>query len=291
VITPRNRAAFTAVPLEGVKPVVARGSIKVPADVSDEHEFLLGLYLDRTSGTTITREDLISPRLQWEENADLVSIPRTVRVNLEPDMKRRLIEPTMVEIGGGVHAGRQHLATGSVPFDTVEEMLETRQLFERWRHSTGRCLKDLDDFADWVDFAEGNRAARSAGRRPHRTAGGSADDLKRQFLRALVRAEWGVELGHRSYKEVAEWLTVGGYRTSEASVKNAKRGAGKVGAPQRGDAPLVPHSVAVTDATVALLRVILSEYPNFDYHLAFVAGHAERLEESLAKRRRIGGKG
>ena len=284
VVTPRNRAAFTAVPIEGFKPVMARGSIKVPRGVENANDYLLGVYLDRTVDTTIPREDLIALREQWVHDSDLVSVLREPRVNLEPDHKRWLVAPRMVPITGGKHAGRGHLATSSVPHDTAEDMLEVRLLFEGWRHATGRCLKDLNDWSDWLDYLASTRAAREAGRRPHRTAGGSADDLKRQFLRALVRGEWGLDLGGRSYRAVATWLTAAGYTTSESAVKNARRGVDRAKEERRrGDAPLVAHSVAVTDATVRLLRVLLKEFPSFDYTQAFVAGHLKQVQDALRK--------
>ena len=267
VVTARTRAVFTAVLAPGSKPILAKGSIKVPRGESDPNAYLLGVYLDRSRDTRIPRQDLISFRDQWAGNTDLVSVLREPRINLEPDHKRELVEPRMVRIAGGPHAGREHLATSSVPHETAAAMVEQRTLFEGWRHSTGRCLKDMDDWRDWCDYRDSTLAARQSGRRPHRTAGGSADDLKRQFLRALVHGEWGVGVGSRSYRDVAEWLSGAGYPTSLAAVKNASR-------PSAG---LVEFSVAATDKTIALLAVILETYPDFEFERAFVQGHVEKI--------------
>lgn len=287
IVAPRNRASFTAMRVEGSKAITAKGSIKVPQGVEDANDFLLGVYLDRTAETAIPREDLISLRQQWEDNADLVSVQRVPRINLEPDHKRSLLDARMVVIGGGPHAGREHLATRSMPYETADDMLEVRMAFEGWRHTTNRCLKNIDDWDDWQDYLEGLQAARQAGRRSRRTAGGSADDLKRQFLRALVRSEWGLDTSVRRYKEVAEWLSGAGFPTTETAVKNARRGSTvpKGGLPQRGAAELVPHSVAATERTLSLLRVILVRHPTFQYQTAFVAGHLQRVEAFLALQR------
>lgn len=285
LVLPRSRAAFTAGLLDGHAPILARGSIKVPAGEADANAYLLGLYLDRKADTTVEREDFVPLRQQWEEDGDLVTEKHITRLNLEPDMKRRLVRPEMVEIASGSFAGRQHLSTDSEPYDTVGEMIDTRRWFESWRDATGRCLKDLSDWEDWQDYLETTRAAEQAGRRSYRTAGGSADALKRQFLRALVRGEWGVGLGARSYRSVAEWLTAAGYKTSEASVKNAKRGSKGAGPARRGDAPLVSHSVACTPKTLELLKAILIEFPGFRFEEAFVAGHLPRVREALEGRR------
>ena len=270
VVTARSRAAFTTVLGTG-KPVIARGGIKVPVDSGDTSDFLVALYLDRTIDTRLDRTDLISLRDQWEENADLVPVERSPRINFEPDFKRDLLNPRMVTIAGGAHVGRNHLATSSQPYETVNDMLEIRDLFDGWRHTTGRCLKTLDDWADWTDYRESTITARCAGKRPHRTAGGSADDLKRQFLRAMVRGEWGVDSSGRSYQDVATWLSNAGYRTGVAGVKNAIRPASR----------LVAHSIAATEKSIALLLVILAKFPSFDWRSAYVVGHHAKVEEVL----------
>ncbi|MGC2857563.1 DNA polymerase [Novispirillum sp. DQ9] len=286
VVSPRNRAAFTAMPEAGWKPVLAKGSVKIPAGIDDANSYLLGLYLDRTSQTSVPRQDLIALRDQWRGNADLVAVQRSPLLNLEPDHKRRLIDPEMVEIGGGPHQGRHHIATSSEPFDTVDDMLETRALFIGWRHTTGRCLKSTEDWVDWEDYRLSTLAARQAGRRARRTAGGSADDLKRQFLRALVRGDWGLSLGGQTYADIAEWLTVAGYRTSVSAVKNARRGADNSERARRGDAPLVPQSVAATERTLGLLKVLLERFPDFQYRQAFVSGHVDKVDAGLRTTRR-----
>ena len=274
LVVPRSRAAFTAVPAPGSKPILARGGIKVPRGTANPRDDLLGLHLDRTAETRNPREDLISRRDQYARDADLVSVPRQPRVNLEPDSKRHLTEPRMVAIAGGPHEGREHLATSSVPHPTVDAMAEERTLFDGWRHATGRGLKTMEDWNDWTDYRDTAPAARAAWRRPHRTAGGSADELKRPFLRALVRGWWGVGIGTRSHRSVAEWLTGAGYKTSLAAVKNATRPA----------AVPVEHSVAATERTLDLLYVLLDEYPEFEHGRAFVRGHAGKVDERLRER-------
>lgn len=276
VVVPRSRAAFTAMPVEGSKPVTAKGSIKLPKEVTEPDDFLIGLYINRDAGTTIRRSDLIHLRAQYKADADLVDATRSIRVNLEPDFKRSPTAPRMVEIGGGAHSGSQHLALSSQPYDTMDDMRETRALFEGWRHSTGRCLKALSDWEDWEDYRDAHLAARRSGKRSYRTAGGSSDDLKRRFLRALARSEWGLASGGATSREIADWLTAAGYRTGVQNVKDAGRLR----------ATLIPHSVAATDGALALLLVILQRYPTFDYRRAFVAGHIDKVEAALGKRRK-----
>jgi hypothetical protein len=65
----------------------------VPRDVRDPNAYLLGVYLNRTAETRISREDLIPFRAQWAGDTDLVSVQRDPSINLEPDHRRELIEP------------------------------------------------------------------------------------------------------------------------------------------------------------------------------------------------------
>ena len=269
VVTARSRAVFTALGHDGSRPILARGSVKVPHGTADPNDFLLGLYLDRMSDTLVARKDMISFRAQWLGNTDLVTIDRETRINFEPDFKRDLVEPRLVAIASGSHQGREHLATRSKAYETAEAMIEQRTLFEGWRYSTGRCFKTMADWDDLFDYRESVLAARAAGRRSHRTAGGSADDLKRLFLRAGVRGMWGIGFGARNYREVAEWLSAAGYTTSREAIKNACR----------ADRMPYESSIAATPKTVALLAVILRSYPDFDYSKAFVHGHLVKIRD------------
>ncbi len=267
LVTSRGRATFTAMPAPGSKPILAKGSIKVPREEASPNDYLLGEFLRRTIDSKIPRKDLLSLRELWTGEVDLVSVDRNPLVSLEPDHKRRLVDARTVRIGGGPFKGSEHVATRSVPHETAERMVEERTLAEGWRHSSGRCLKTMEDWEDWVDYRDSALAAREAGRRPRRSAGGSADELKRQFLRALVRGEWGVGIGRQSYGLVATWLSEAGYPTSLTSVKNAARET----------SVLTANSVAMTDKTVELLAVILRAYPEFDFGKAFVRGHIAGL--------------
>ena len=277
VVVPRNRATFTSQPVAGSSErVTAKGGIKLPAGVENPDEFLLAIFLDRTYATTLQRDDLICTRDQWSDDADLVTITRSPRVSLEPDHKRDLGDPRMVTIAGdGPHAGRSHLALSSVPFDTAEEAVTIRTLFDGWRHSTGGCLTDLKSWEEWVDYRDDMLATRKARVRSRRTPGGSADTLKRVFLRALARGMWGLSMDGLTKKSVAVWLTASGYKTSEHSVKDAGR---------KGLDP-VAHSVAATGRTMALLKTILRQHPNFDFAKTFVAGHVAQLADVVRSAR------
>ena len=64
---------------------------------------------------------LISMREQWTTESDLVAKKRDQRLNLEWVMKRKLINPRMIEVNG-----TEHLACGSVAWDTAVQAELTR---------------------------------------------------------------------------------------------------------------------------------------------------------------------
>ena len=271
VVAFRNRGIATTAYAEGSSPVLAKNGIKVAKGI-DANRFVLGLYLDREYDTRVERRDLIPLRSQLEQNADLVSILRSLRVNFEPDMKRRLIGGVDVAIHHGEFAGRTHLSTQSEPFDTVEDAMLERAAFDEWRDGRNRVMKTESDWQDWLDYLASQNARARSGARIRVTSGGSTDVLKRQFLRALVRSIWGLSLGGRSHQAIADWLTASGYPTSLSAVKNATR---KTLTAAEG-------CVAVTPASIALLRVLIARYPTLDIGRLFSTDDAEKARRQLA---------
>ena len=258
VVAFRNRGIATTAVVGNSTPVVAKNGIKVPKEV-DANRFMLSSYLDREFDTQFERRDLIPLRAQLEQNADLVSELHTLRANFEPDMKRRLIGGADVAIKHGEFAGRTHLSTQSEPFDTVEDAMFERSAFDEWRKGQKRVMKTETDLLDWQDHLASKNARARSGAGIRVTAAGSVDVLKRQFLRALVRGMWGLSLGGQSHQAIADWLTASGYPTSLSAVKNATR---KTLTAAEG-------CVAVTPASIALLRVLIARYPALDVDRLF----------------------
>lgn len=271
VVAFRNRGVTTTAVVKGSDPVVAKASIKVDRKI-DASAYLLDRYLTREYDTTVERRDLISLREQMELDADLVSVLRAPRINLDPDMKRRLVRAREVLIQHGDRAGAAHLSTESEPFDTVDEMLAERALFDAWRHGQQRCLKTMEDWEAWQDYRAAATARRRSGATIRITQGGAADVFKRQFLRALVRGQWGVSLDGWQHGDVAAWLTERGYETSLHEVKNATRRS----------ATLTEGVVAAVPATLDLLRVLVSRFPTLDVDKVFAASEVEQVRRAMA---------
>ncbi|MGE4480832.1 DNA polymerase [Acidocella sp.] len=272
VIAFRNRGIATTGLPEGEQPILAKASVKVPRE-ENANEWMLGLYLGRTHETRVKRHDLISLRDQMTRGTDLVGFDHDLRVSLEPDMKRRLSDGRMAEIKCGTHAGQRHLATESDAFETVEEALMERQVFEAWRDQKQGVLKTTEDWAAWKEFRAAMLARKRSGASVKVTKGGGTDVLKRQVLRALVRGMWGLELGPMSYQEVAAWLSTAGFETSINEVKNGAR---------KGNEP-VAGVVGASAGVVPLLRAIIAGFPSVEWVRFFAPEDAERMVQLLAE--------
>lgn len=265
VVSARIRAQFTGMTdpdpalKEKQRVLLAKGNVTPDIPLPDGkfskeqlkallNQYMVDLYLNRTPDTKTVMRPFISIRQQWLGDLDVFRIERPVRLGLEFDMKRKPLEPCMEQIGD-----RAHIAFDTVPWNTVDEAEETRAAFAGFRRLS--CLKTLDDWKYWEDFAAGaikrrhHRAKGGAG--IHRTKEGEVGIMRRTFLRAYTKQVWGITRTF-SYHELAQWLTGLGYPTTAIEVKNAAR------------AKLVENVVPVTDAVKQLLTVLRTEFPDLD---------------------------
>ena len=122
---------------------------------------------------------MISPRQQWLTDGDLVDVERDVRVALDYDLKRK---PERV----GERQGCL-LVEGTVPWRDRAEFLDWREALALWRERTGRVLKTL---ADWTDFLAFREALARTG--ASRRVGRNLPPLARVLMAAWDRGEAGL---------------------------------------------------------------------------------------------------
>jgi hypothetical protein len=243
LIAMRTRGQLTAVACPGEPPVLAKASVKPPmADKSLHNGYMLDLYLNRHPGQMLDTEHLISLREQWVTESDLIAQKRRQRLNLEFDMKRRLINPRMVIVNGA-----EHLACDTVSWDTAEQAELARAIFDGWCRT--HCLKTLADFEDWEEFYATRLMTRHSG--INITDEGTVGLLRRLFLRAYAQDAWGTRKT-MTYGELASWLTAKGFPTTVTEVKNA------------GRAKLVEGVVPVTPRVRELLAVLQEVQPDLE---------------------------
>ncbi|MEI7606406.1 MAG: hypothetical protein WCJ64_03375 [Rhodospirillaceae bacterium] len=273
IISITTRMTMTARRFGTSKPVCAKGGIKFDCASRHENLRMVKLYLGYHHGLEIEHEELISSREQFTHALDLVGVKRKRRIRLRYDYRRRPTEARMVAIG----RKSERVAFDTRPWETVSDAEEARALVETWERSNERVVRTLDDFLD----CESHITVASAARRASAAAGVRTrqvnDDrgvglLRRQFLLAGRRGEWGIRFEPRSMSKVAKALTDRGFQVSADDIKNSGR----------KNLELVPHCVAALPETIAALRVILQMFPDFDFRMAFREADAEKIEAELA---------
>lgn len=244
----RNRGQVTALPYENEPIVLAKASVSPPVPKEQHNDYVLNLFLNRTPDLKTEIRPFVSIRQQWVGGDDFVRKPRSVRLNLEPDLKRKPVAARMGKVLDG-----EHLVFDTVPWRTAEEGLRARVVFDQWRRT--RCLKNLDDWHAWIDFYrfsvaidEVRRSGQSRG--INFTEEGAVGVMRRLFLRAYAQEAMGLTRT-LSYAELALWLTSEGFPTRREEVQNAKR------------AKLVEKVVPDVTAVRLLIDLLLTNFPDF----------------------------
>jgi len=244
IVAMRTRGQLTGLPFDNEPIVLAKTSVRVPADEPDPNMWMLKLFAERVPGQTMVRESFISMRDQLTKGWDLQMESAEIKLNLEFDFKRKPLNPRMEIIG---LTGVEHLAFDTVPWETADRAVEARLLFDGWRRT--RCLKTVADFEDWqAHYAlhlSNSRRSRSRAIQSGDTDDDQSDPASalrggqgrvymtrktgyvgiavRSFLKAYVQRKWGMENVDMTQAALAEWLTRIGYPTKVSSVKNAIR--------------------------------------------------------------------
>lgn len=207
----------------GIQPVV-----EVPQNTAPEaykllqNEEMINLYLNRWPGQKVAVRQFPAIHDQWEKGVDLHKFERRTLLSLEPDLKRKLVQPVMIEVSG---RARSHLAMNSQPWQTVEQFDVARARMDGWRRKHN--LKTTDDWNS-LDQEVQMGVARSAQRALRqatmnlRASKGAPDVLRRAFLRAYANKKLGFDPRPMKYKALAEWLTSIGYETTEKEIVSAR---------------------------------------------------------------------
>ena len=155
VLVARTRHGITIEPLAGSDYFIARAGHRLNSrefeyDKGDkaaeakalaaESAAFVQLQRDRTFDTTAEVSSFISMSRQWEGDHDLLTVHRNVKVSLCFDFKRRPVDP--VDFDGLIRFQ-------TAPWATLEECLEARNDFDRWKNSAHAVLKSLQD---WIAF-------------------------------------------------------------------------------------------------------------------------------------------
>lgn len=244
----RTRGQATLQKQEGQKPMLAQGGLKPPEDVpkGGANDWIVASYVTRNADTKCEVRYFRSLREIWHDGGDLTKKSITRTVGMDFDFKRKPVDP------GRQLVGEEPMLTfQTVPWDTFEDFLHCRDQWERFRRQTGRCLRTEDDYSAFQDFLI-SAGANTVGLN-RSLDDGSVALAQRLFLRAFMQSAWGLRAGAMTQRELAQWLTGGGYKTSITDVKNAGRAGTK----------LFERIVPRTAETYAFADFVREQFPDF----------------------------
>ena len=255
---------------DGAKPKLAKHGMQAPASLNEgENTWFARSMLTRQPGDKWKgKRPLDFPR-EYRENADHIFREFSAAVSFEYDMKRRPVDPENrgVVVPGDPNLIAQHLAFETVPWRTIEEFTEARDMFERWRARGGQ-LKTIADWGRWCDYRDGAAATAAGVNRSMKK--GIVDQARRLVVRAYRRGEWGLPGGN--FKGAAARLTEAGYPTTEDDFKYAGRGK---------DEPAPEHLIPGNGVGVAkFASAVVDIWPGFEAHRLVVASaRGEEIQE------------
>jgi len=235
--------------------ILAKVGVSPPPEIkkADHNEFMLDLYLNRAPAQKTKVRPFVSTRMQWTTDSGFNRLEREQMLNLEPDLKRRLINPRMVTV-----RGMQHIACDTTPWETAALGLAARAIFDSWAKNK-HCLKTMADWDSWSEYFQFGMARRAKvlggrlGAGIHMTSDGAEGVLRRMFLRAWTRKLLGLTRTMTGPK-LAQWMTDIGMPTTPDDVKNAGR------ATQRFEDAVVPR----TEKVMAFLELLKQQFPSAD---------------------------
>jgi hypothetical protein len=248
----KTRGAFTIAPGGPMPvPIIARAGYRLGKSFDDlvaEAAEWERVFRAREFDTIMPRKQFIPVREQWFANADLIEIPRTSRLNLDYDLKRRPVN---------VHDHEGLICFGTEPWPDLDVFLEYRSAFDRWRQSAKACLKTAED---WHRFLSWTRAQRSG-------AASARTGFANAIIAAIAKGLPGFPVRGRgrygngmSRAELAAWLASVGIdgvtiKTFENSRDRDPDPTGSVSMLTPGDLELIGRLEAVLsrDAIASLL--------------------------------------
>lgn len=274
VLAIRTRGQVTLQKHGDDKFVTAKAGIKPPEGTKDQNEYMIDLFLDRKPGQKHSQTSFIPLQKQAVRALDLQKETHEISLNLEFDFKRRPVNPSMRPVGD---RGVEHVAFDTEPWQTADEALLARALFQGWREgcwdktdSTRQsgCLKTLADWENWQAFYAFRTGVRQRARQRNGSASAGAtrqgqlyltgkDYLGlavRLFLAAFVRRAWGLDDPKMSQSALVQWMGEQGHPIKLSAVKNASR------------TELQEHAVPATDEVTKLLDVLGTRFPGLETH-------------------------
>jgi hypothetical protein len=182
----KTRGAYTVAPPDWPgTPVLARAGFRLPADQGDGLEPLqecarwIEMFRARAYGTVVEQRSLTSLREQHVKGRALQEVIRRVRWNADLDLKNK---PTKVRDEDGL------LAAGTVPWSTIDEFEDARDVLDAFRKAKRRIIRTKQDYVDMQTWGAGQSSRRAINARTH----GKLPPLARATALAALHGAYGV---------------------------------------------------------------------------------------------------
>jgi hypothetical protein len=121
---------------------LAKGGIKVPADIASPNDWIIERMLERQPGDAYIKEQPLPFPKAHEEAADHVFVPNKTKLSFEYDWKRELVDPHMMPVeGDNLSAVSEHIAASSRPWSTLAAFLDARGVSNSGATSTAVSLR------------------------------------------------------------------------------------------------------------------------------------------------------
>jgi hypothetical protein len=142
----KTRGTYTVAPegWDGESVVLAKAGYMAPEATTtlseiEQCKVWIALYREREFETTLQSKSLTSLRAQHLFEEDLQAVKRDVQWNADFDMKRKLV---------GVRDVDGLISADTVPWRSIDEFEQARNLLDDWRKSQRRVLKTRQDYED-----------------------------------------------------------------------------------------------------------------------------------------------
>jgi hypothetical protein len=179
-------------------------------------------YREREYETKLVSKSLTSLRQQHLFEVDLQSVKRDVRWNADYDMKRKLVRVRNVD---GL------ITADTVPWRTIDEFEQARDLLDDWKRSQRRVLKTKEDYDDMIDWGEERSSRKKTGTRGHNALSPVASAVLKVLahrsvgiVTVLESPIWRkVERPKLNARAARLMTALCGAKVTETNIKDAKR--------------------------------------------------------------------
>ena len=229
----KTRGTYTVAPegWNGQSVVLAKAGYMTPEEAQtlteiEQCRVWIERYRERNFETKMRSKSLTSLRQQHLFEVDLQSVKRDVRWNADYDMKRKLVKVRNVD---GL------ITADTVPWRTIDEFEQARDLLEDWKRSQRRVLKTKQDYDDMIAWGAARASRRKTGTRGHNALSPVAAAVLKVLahrtagiVTVLESPIWRKAERPKLNARTARLMTaLCGVKVTETNVKDAKRrGAG-----------------------------------------------------------------